>query len=87
MQAAADIGLDVTKLKDMMQNPEIEDIIQANLKLAADLRIRGAPAYIINDYILPGALSYAEIKNALWRGCGVEARKVKALLPSGTTSL
>ncbi|MDJ1407372.1 MAG: DsbA family protein [Candidatus Midichloria sp.] len=65
MQTAADIGLDVTKLKDMMQKLEIEDIIQANLKLAADLKIRGTPAYIINDDILPGALSYAEIKSAL----------------------
>ncbi|CAG7590750.1 MAG: DsbA family protein [Candidatus Midichloria sp.] len=84
MQTAADIGLDVTKLKDMMQKLEIEDIIQANLKLAADLKIRGTPAYIINDDILPGALSYAEIKSAL-ESAG--AKKIGTNTSPSTTSL
>ncbi|MDJ1304941.1 MAG: DsbA family protein [Candidatus Midichloria sp.] len=84
MQTAADIGLDVTKLKDMMQKPEIEDIIQANLQLAADLKVRGTPAYIINDDILPGALSYAEIKSAL-ESAG--AKKIDTNTSPSTTGL
>ena len=90
MQAAIAEGIDINKMKESMQKVEIEDIIQTNLKLSADLKIRGTPAYIINNNVLPGALSYAEMKSAL-EAAGAKkassndvAANVKLVLPEAT---
>lgn len=53
---AADVGLDVERLKTDMRRPEIEAIITANLKLARALGVDGTPAFVIADQLLPGVV-------------------------------
>lgn len=53
---AADVGLDVERLKTDMRRPEIEAIITANLKLAHALGVDGTPAFVIADKLLPGVV-------------------------------
>ena len=64
---AADIGLDVAKLKSDMQKPEIEAAIQRNYKLADKLAIQGTPAFVIGSELLPGAASVDELTAAIRR--------------------
>ena len=64
---AADIGLDVAKLKSDMQKPEIEAAIQRNYKLADKLAIQGTPAFVIGSELLPGAASVDELTAAIKR--------------------
>lgn len=58
---AADIGIDVERLKSDMRRPEVDAIITANLKLAHALGINGTPAFAIADKLLPGALPASKL--------------------------
>ena len=55
MTAAAQVGLDVERLKADMQDPSIQMAIDRNMALAAALRINGTPGFIVGDQILRGA--------------------------------
>ena len=54
---AEDVGLDVDQLRADMESPEISAEIAANLSLAQALGIRGTPAFVIGDRVVPGAVS------------------------------
>ena len=41
------------------------DIIEANMKLAKSLGLRGTPASIVNDYIYPGYLQYKTLETLI----------------------
>ncbi len=56
LRIAAGIGLDVEKLKKDMASPEISRILEKNTDLAEELNIRGTPAFIIGDQLVPGAI-------------------------------
>jgi protein-disulfide isomerase len=55
LTTAADVGLDVERLKTDMQDPAIQAAIDRNMALAAALRINGTPGFVIGDQILRGA--------------------------------
>lgn len=59
---AEDTGLNVEKLRQDMELPEIEAILQRNAKLAARLRITGTPAFVIGDVLVPGAVELSDLK-------------------------
>lgn len=62
MKVAADAGLDVARVKADMKAPKIDQIIKRNYDLADALDIRGTPAFIIDDKLLPGAVDLATLK-------------------------
>ncbi|MCW5732407.1 MAG: DsbA family protein [Alphaproteobacteria bacterium] len=62
MQIAAEVGLDVKKLRADMADPAIERIINANLRLAERLGIGGTPAFVIGDNLVPGAIPLAQLQ-------------------------
>lgn len=55
LAAAAEVGLDIERLKADMQDPTIQLAIDRNMALAAALRINGTPGFVIGDQILRGA--------------------------------
>ena len=55
LATAANVGLDVERLKADMQDPAIQAAIDRNMALAAVLRINGTPGFIVGDQILHGA--------------------------------
>lgn len=55
-QTAAEVGLDMEKLKADMAAPETEKTIRDATMLARTLGVNGTPAFIIGDEILPGAV-------------------------------
>jgi protein-disulfide isomerase len=62
-KVAASVGLDLDQLKKDMAAPEVEQAIKRNLKLADALDIRGTPAFIIGEQIVPGAVELETLKD------------------------
>jgi len=62
MAVAEATGLDVTRLKRDMTDPEIAAILSRTKALATALNISGTPAYVINDRLVPGAVDAAHLK-------------------------
>ncbi|CAN7418215.1 DsbA family protein [Mesorhizobium sp. LjRoot246] len=65
LRVAADVGLDVSRLKTDMQQPEILAAIEQNVKLAQALKINGTPGFVVGDRIFPGATDLATIKSLI----------------------
>jgi protein-disulfide isomerase len=61
-QTAADLGLDMDKLREDMQDPAIAEELRDNMDLAQALGVNGTPAFIINGQIVPGAVGYDRLK-------------------------
>jgi protein-disulfide isomerase len=57
MKTAADVGLDVERLAEDMNSPAIQEEINASYDLARDLGINGTPAFVVDDELIPGAVS------------------------------
>lgn len=56
------VGLDYARLRREMDDPAIQQRLDANIALARALRIEGTPALIIGDTLVPGALPVAQIE-------------------------
>jgi protein-disulfide isomerase len=61
-RVAGSVGLDIDKLKRDMAAPEVSQALKTNLKLADALGIRGTPAFIIGDKVVPGAIDLDALK-------------------------
>jgi protein-disulfide isomerase len=59
---AGSVGLDIDRLKRDMASPAVAQAIKSNLKLADALDIRGTPAFVIGDKVVPGAVDLDELK-------------------------
>ncbi|WP_374443925.1 DsbA family protein [Stella sp.] len=62
MTVARQTGLDVERLKRDMDNPAVEQTIAANRALAERIGIRGTPAFIVGDDLVPGAVDPGSLK-------------------------
>ena len=69
-RVAASVGLNVDELKRDMASPQIAQTIKDNMKLADALDIRGTPAFVIGDKVVPGAADLDTLKSMV-----AEARK------------
>jgi protein-disulfide isomerase len=56
------VGLDAARLRRDMEDPAIQQRLDANIALARSLRIEGTPALIIGETLVPGALPVAQIE-------------------------
>ena len=56
------VGLDYARLRREMEDPAIQQRLDANIALARALRIEGTPALIIGETLVPGALPVAQIE-------------------------
>ena len=59
---AKKIGVDIAKYKTALNNPDIEKHLNDNVQLATVVGIRGTPAYVVAGQLVPGAISFEEIK-------------------------
>lgn len=62
LKIAADLGLNVEKLRKDMDDPQIEKALQANLHLVHELGVTGTPAFVIGNRIVPGAMPEDALK-------------------------
>lgn len=63
MRTAGKVGLDVAKLREDMDDPQINDYLDETIGLAQSLGIRSIPAFIIGKRIIPGALGLDQLKS------------------------
>jgi protein-disulfide isomerase len=65
MSIAADVGLNIDRLREDMKDPMIEAYLDETLQLANSLGIRGTPAFVIGDTLVPGAIDEAGMKRII----------------------
>lgn len=65
MEIAKKVGINADKLKKEMDKPDVTVILDKNRELGEALGVRGTPAMVIGDTLLPGALPYEDIKSAI----------------------
>lgn len=64
---AADVGLDLERLKADMADPAIEERLAENYALAERLNINGTPAFVIGEELVPGALPMEQFRHLVER--------------------
>jgi protein-disulfide isomerase len=64
-QVAANVGLDVDRLRQDANSPDIDKEIKDNIDLGNALDIDGTPGFIIGDQITPGAMSLNDLKQMI----------------------
>jgi protein-disulfide isomerase len=60
--AAAQVGLDVDRLKKDMAATSVTTTLEKNLTLARALGLSGTPTFVIGDELVPGAVPLARLK-------------------------
>jgi len=65
LQIAESIGLDPKAVKKSMTDPRIETELRHNMALAESLNIRGTPAFIVGQTLVPGALDRKTLTNLI----------------------
>lgn len=63
LDVAKQLGVDMERLKQDMNDPEIQAAIDRNLALAQALRINGTPSFVIGDQIIPGQTVLRVLQN------------------------
>lgn len=59
------MGLDKAEIEAEAKKPEYAKMVEDNRKLAEKLNIRGTPAIIFKDHVVPGAMDYDGFKKDL----------------------
>lgn len=75
MKLAASLGLDTARLKQDMQSPQIQALIERNRALARSLGIRGTPAFIVGERLFPGALTPRQLARMIEQARGERAER------------
>ena len=65
MSIAADVGLNVDRLREDMKDAKIETYLDETLQLANSLGIRGTPALIIGNTLVRGAIDGSSMKQII----------------------
>lgn len=63
MRIAAEIGLDVEKLRADMESPEVEEHIATSNRLSQGLGFNGTPSFVIGDNLVPGIIEEEELRS------------------------
>jgi protein-disulfide isomerase len=58
---ARELGLDLERLRADMADPAIQQLIDDNRRLAAELGINGTPSFVIGEELVPGAVPMARL--------------------------
>ena len=64
------VGADTNLIRREIRSVEISAMLQRNFDLARRLGVRGTPAFIIGDKIIPGVIDLKDLKSLI-----MEARK------------
>ena len=62
LRMAGAMGIDSALIKSKMHSGDISEILQRNSDLAQRLGVKGTPAFIIGDKIIPGAIDLATLQ-------------------------
>lgn len=68
-------GVNESRLASDMADPALEQELNKNLQLGANLGLTGTPTYVIGDQIISGAISYDDLKDAVAKARAAKAKK------------
>ena len=84
MAIAGNVGLDVRRRRRDMEDPAIENYLDETIRLAQTLGIRGTPAFVIGDTLVPGAVDGVRLKELMpGPGRAAKARSDCVVLGAG----
>ena len=63
MRLAEEIGLDIEQLRADMEAPEVQDHIDASMRLAQALGFNGTPSFVIGDNLVPGYVEQEQLES------------------------
>lgn len=66
-RTAERVGIDVDRLRQDMEAPEIAQFLARTQQLASALGITGTPAFVIGNELVPGAVSLEQLKSFVRR--------------------
>jgi protein-disulfide isomerase len=69
LEIARSVGLDLARLQRDMQDPAVHASVKASQDLAQRLRLDGTPSFVINNKVVVGQLTAAEL-TALVKAAG-----------------
>ncbi|GGH18619.1 Protein-disulfide isomerase [Cribrihabitans marinus] len=61
MKTAEEIGLDVERLREDMEAPEIQEHIATSMRLTQALGFSGTPSFVIGDNLVPGLVEVDQL--------------------------
>jgi protein-disulfide isomerase len=65
LEIAESIGLDPELVKKNMEDPRVNDELANTMALAEALNIRGTPAFVVNQTLVPGAVDAATLEGLI----------------------
>jgi protein-disulfide isomerase len=65
LHVATDLGLDVSRLQKEAASQEVEAALKRNNNLAEALAIKGTPAFVIGDELIPGLVEIDSLKEKI----------------------
>jgi len=65
LKIAESIGLDPELVKKNMEDPRVNDELANTMALAEALNIRGTPAFVVNQTLVPGAVDAATLEGLI----------------------
>lgn len=65
LQLAEAMGIDSAAVKAKIDSDEVNSAIRANYELAEQLGIRGTPAFVVGDQVVPGAISRSALEQLI----------------------
>lgn len=64
-RTAERLGLDTGRLRADMNSPNAQRMFQRNQQLAQELGIRGTPAFVVGNQVIPGAIEIGRLKELI----------------------
>lgn len=61
MRVAAEVGLDVERLRRDMEAPEIQEHLVTSMNLAQSLGFNGTPSFVVGEELVPGFVEQSEL--------------------------
>ena len=65
LQIAANNGIDSTRISNNFDSSEISKILKQNRDLAQHLGVRGTPAFVVGQKVIPGAIDLKTMKSLI----------------------
>jgi protein-disulfide isomerase len=64
-EIATGLGIDGTKLKAAMADPQVDEALKTNFELGQAIGVQGTPAFIIGGKLAPGAISLEQMRQMI----------------------
>lgn len=65
IQTATEVGVDRTRLLEVVESDEVGQLINKNVQLAQAIGVKGTPGFLIGDAVVPGLIQVEQFKQLI----------------------